>query len=242
MVSFSPWYVWVCVAVLAAAAVYAGYAGYRLQQRFAVSEDLVRQAQPYTQRPQQSRARILVAGDSTAVGVGAASSSETVAGHLGTAMPDVAIENTARSGARIADTTAQLSDADGRYQTVIILAGGNDIIRGFDREALASNVREMLTQASERGDQVVWLPAGDIGDLPAWPAPLAWWYHYRSGLAHEVFQREAAAADVTFIDIYRSGTERYFPSGAGYYAADGIHLTGRGYRVWTRQIRAVMNR
>lgn len=58
--------------------------------------------------PPHATARLLVVGDSTAVGTGATSPAASIAGLIARRHPDVAIDNRAHNGVRFADVLRQL--------------------------------------------------------------------------------------------------------------------------------------
>src|SRR5262252_6298718 len=88
-------YIFLTVLLLPAAAVIALYAS-----RIRFSRRLVARTVAAQSCPERCRATIIVAGDSTAFGVGALPA-ESTAGRLAAAFPDARVVNVARSGARV---------------------------------------------------------------------------------------------------------------------------------------------
>ena len=98
--------------------------------RVAESVELVRQSEPLQVRPPAPAMRLLVVGDSTAVGTGASAPQASLVGLLAARFPSLLIQNRTRDGATFADVAAQLAGADlGRFDMVLVNAGGNDVIR-----------------------------------------------------------------------------------------------------------------
>ena len=78
----------------------------------------------------ESGPRVLILGDSIAVGCGAACPEDSIAGQISQEFPHVTIVNRARNGARTAETLAQLSaDPHPAYDAILINVGGNDILK-----------------------------------------------------------------------------------------------------------------
>ena len=66
--------------------------------RILTAADLAREARPYTAAPEQPTKRLLVVGDSTAVGTGADASADSLAGLIGQTHPQWRIDNLAANG------------------------------------------------------------------------------------------------------------------------------------------------
>ena len=107
--------------------------------RIWTTASLANEARPYAAQPAQPTRRILVVGDSTAVGTGASGPLASLPGLIGQRHPAWHIDNLASNGARYADVAQQLERAAAGYDLVLVLAGGNDVIRpGTDPDEEAS--------------------------------------------------------------------------------------------------------
>ena len=121
------------VAVLALAGA-SGRAVWRIKQ----SADLARQSEPFQASPAQPVARLLIVGDSTGVGTGASSPAQSLAGLIAQEHPSLKIVNRAKDGAKFADISRQLEAlGNQRFDAVLVLGGGNDVIRLTGPKALA---------------------------------------------------------------------------------------------------------
>ena len=95
-----------------------------------VGDELAKLATAFERHAAQPARRVLIIGDSLAVGCGASRPEESIAGLIAQEFPDVTIVNRARNGARTAEATAQLRvDGDARYDAILISVGGNDVLR-----------------------------------------------------------------------------------------------------------------
>lgn len=199
---------------------------------------LIAESQPFEQRHAEARHRLLVIGDSTAVGTGAARPALSVAGRLAAALPDLAVVNRARDGAVTADLVEQLDGArDLPVDAVLIQVGGNDILQLTGLDRLRGDVQRLLRQARERADTVVMLSTGDVGTAPAFLFPLDRWLSWRTRLVRAVFMEVAAEAGIEYVDLYEApGASPFRQHPAIYYAADGLHPSGEGYRLWYERL------
>ena len=128
-----------------------------MASRLSVAKDLAQEARPYSASPAQPTRSLLVVGDSTAVGTGAARPEESLVGLIGQAHPDWRIDNRAVNGARFADVVLQLQAAPAGYDLVLVLAGGNDVIRLTRQDTLRAQLEEVATLAQQRGSAAaVW--------------------------------------------------------------------------------------
>lgn len=218
------------VLLWSAIAVFVGV-GARTAWRLLESAELVRRSSPLQRAPVQPSGRLLIVGDSTAVGTGATTPSASVVGLLGRQFPDLHIDNRARDGARLADLLEQL-DSDERFDWVIVMAGGNDVVRLRGLAALQTDIERVLHRARQRADQVVLMPAGNVGNAPFFFPPLSWVMTWRSRRLH-VFTREAASHHgAVFVNLFREAADDPFVLRPGLNARDGLHPSDAGYRVW----------
>ena len=200
--------------------------------------ELTIQSQPFTRHLPEADRRLLVIGDSTAVGTGASHPRDSVAGRLAQTLPGVAVVNLARDGARIRDVREQLRRApDGDFDVVLIQAGGNDILRFTGLARLRETTSSLLAAARSRADKVVMMSTGDVGTAPAFPPPIDWLYSWRTRHVRDLFLDLAAEHDIEYVDLYvpspgdpfRSDPERF-------YARDGLHPSSEGYRMWFEKL------
>lgn len=214
-------------------ALYVAYEAARVGYLAYVSSGLVAEAQRF-ERSGGAR-EILVIGDSTAVGVGAASAEVSVAGRLAGAH-DFSVENHAVSGAVVADLAAQLALASrDRYDLILIQAGANDVIQLHHLDAANTEMRSVLKDVHKRSDRVVLLTAGKIGEAPIFP-----WFirSLMTGRAKELRDMLSATAreeGVAYVDLYNI-PDPFASDPRRYYAPDGLHLTGDGYGFWEDEV------
>jgi lysophospholipase L1-like esterase len=203
----------------------------RTAWRLQASADLIRLSKPLQRAPLQPTARLLLVGDSTAVGTGAASPQASLAGLLGERFPRLHIANHARDGAKFADLLVQLETGE-RFDIVLVMAGGNDVVRLRGLAALRRDIDLVLQRARGLSDLVVLMPAGNVGNAPFFLPPVSWLMTWRSRRLHALARASALQHGAVFVDLFREATADPFVQQPGLNAADGLHPGDAGYRVW----------
>lgn len=209
----------------------AGCTAWRLGQ----ARDLANRSEPVQQQPSSSRARLLIVGDSTAVGTGAADAANSVAGRLAAAYPGLWLDNLGRDGARWADLPVQLEGAS-RYDVVLILAGGNDVIRLSSMTELERSIDATLTSARRISERVVVMPAGNVGNAPFFFWPLSVWMTERSRTFHAAVQAGAERHGAAYVSLFEERADDPFAQHRGLNASDGLHPSDTGYALWWKAL------
>ena len=223
------------IAVVAGLLMVAATAG-RMAWRVHQSAELARHSRPFEQQPQAPLLRLLIVGDSTAVGTGASSPQNSLAGLLGRDHPQLWIENRARNGARFADLAAQLTQDEQRFDIVLVQAGGNDVIRLGARQALAEAIENVTRLACEKAPLVLLMPAGNVGNAPIFFAPFSGWMTRRARELHGLVAQAAARHGAVYIRLFKERADDPFVLIPGLNAPDGLHPSDAGYRVWWQEL------
>jgi lysophospholipase L1-like esterase len=180
--------------------------------------------------------RLVLLGDSSALGVGVDTVEETVGGQLARMLADagakVALSTVAVAGARCADLATQVARAQlgQRPDLAVVLIGVNDathLVRpGEAAAALATAVRRLR----DAGTAVVVGTCPDLGAVRAVAQPLrqvAGWYGRRVARAQA---GAARAAGASVVDL-ATQVGPVFRADAGMLCHDGFHPSADGYRV-----------
>ncbi len=224
---------WLVAGTLGALAAAGGWTAWKLR----ASAELVRASEPLQAAPPSPAASLLIVGDSTAVGTGASAPSHSVAGLLAQRHPGLRIVNRAQDGARYEDFIRQLQQNGEVFDTVLVLGGGNDVLRATPEATLRSQVRRALGLAHQRGAQVVVMPPGNVGNAPAWPRPVGWWMDHRSRRLHAAARDAARATGAHYVGLYRPRAEDPFAQRPReLHARDGLHPSDAGYRLWMDEL------
>ena len=205
-----------------------GHAAWRLK----LSVDLARQSEPLQASPPDATARLLIVGDSTAIGTGASSAGSSLAGLIAHDHPHLTIVNRAADGARFADIARQLA-GQGQFDAILVLGGGNDVIRMTGQQALGQAIATTLELARAQAPQVIVMPPGNVGNAPFFFAPLTWLMTQRSKSLHTLVRQAAAASGAVYVSLYRDTADDPFAQRPDELnAPDGLHPSDAGYRVW----------
>jgi lysophospholipase L1-like esterase len=177
---------------------------------------------------------ILILGDSTGVGVGAALPEESIAGLLAADFPDADIVNVSESGARVSDTVEQASGciaAGLHFDVAVLHVGGNDVVRATPTDKLAEGCEQLMLGLARLAHRTVWLGPPNLGIAPLFPPPYSWVMAARSRAASAVFARSAARHKVPFVDFSAPVHARHFGRRRRqHFASDGFHPNSSSYR------------
>jgi lysophospholipase L1-like esterase len=201
------------------------------------SSELARASEPLQVAPAGATKRLLVVGDSTAVGTGASTPAASVAGLFAAEHPQWAVVNRGRDGAKF-DAVAGQIPAGERFDAVLVMAGGNDVIRLTSEETLRAAVLETAQRARGVSDHVLLMPSGNVGNAPFFFAPVSWLMTRRSQTLHALVKDAAAQTGAIYVNLYQDKADDPFAQEPRrYHAADGLHPSDAGYALWYRQLR-----
>ncbi|MGZ5039264.1 MAG: SGNH/GDSL hydrolase family protein [Usitatibacter sp.] len=228
-----PWCMWALYVFLAilltpAATLVAVYAS-----RIRFSRGIVARTQPAQSSPEGCRKTIVVAGDSTAFGVGALPG-ESTAGRIAAAFPHARVINVARSGANIGRVLDQLNSLEiEQADLVLIHACANDVLEFRSVAVVERDLRAALARARQLSGNVILMPGHDFSVAPFFLRGLKWLILRHAVRIHAVVKRVTAETGVIFVDLFRDpGTEPFVREPRRYYCADGLHPSGEGYAIW----------
>lgn len=229
----------VILAVLIGAAALGAYEFTMLGIRVNRGKEIAQASRPFELKNPAATHRILVVGDSTGVGTGAARPEESVAGRIAGEFPGVEIVNLSRNGAKLRDTLSQLeSVADSRFDVVLVQAGGNDILGFTDLGELRDTTRQVLQSAREKGDSVFFISTGNVGLAPAFFPPISWVLTARTREARAIFLDLSKELGVQYVDLFREkGNEIFLGDPDRFYTPDYLHPSSEGYRVWYEELK-----
>jgi lysophospholipase L1-like esterase len=191
----------------------------------------------------QARQRVLILGDSTAVGVGAVDPQASLAGLLARDLPEAEIVNLGRAGATVADSLHALREASAagprrwpRFDLVVIQAGGNDVLKLTSLARLRLSVRRLLDALGDDAKRCVWLSPANVGLAPVFVAPFSWWLSARSHKLVTLLRGEVQARGGRFVSFCHGRADDPFSRDpATWFAEDGLHPSGASYRWCYRQ-------
>lgn len=178
--------------------------------------------------------RLVIAGDSTAAGVGASRRSETVGAHLAVALAGehrVQLRCVGVSGSRSSDLSPQISRALlQRPDVVVILIGANDATHATPAPLAARHLAQALERLRAAGIPTVVGCCPDMGVRGFLPPlrQLISWQGKQIAMAQMATAHRYGA---TPVDLAGQAGPR-FHRDPSLLAEDAFHPGGRGYGVW----------
>lgn len=227
--------------VLITIALVAGYYGYDVYRKYQVSRSLVESAKPFQHKSSDTTHSLLVLGDSTAVGVGVSDPEESLPVLYASEMNATYVENQAVSGAVTADLRTQIARASlEEYDQILIMIGGNDIIR-FHDVAAASEMLDQVLATLPSYNKLVVMSAANVGGATFFPWFMRQHYEEASIAYHARFARVVEATHGTYVNLYVPSAEDPFMRDPDkYLAADGLHPSAAGYQLWFNRVKAIV--
>ena len=190
--------------------------------------------------------RLVLLGDSAAIGVGVEWLSETVGGQLARLLADGTAETGERhvllssvgvAGSRAADLATQVARAllGDRPDVAVVLIGAHDATSLRNPEEAAELLGQAVRRLRDAGVRVVVGTCPDLGALRAIAPPL----RQVAGLLGRRMARAQAravqAAGGAVVDLGEE-TGAVFRADAGTFCYDGFHPSADGYRVWAHAL------
>lgn len=178
--------------------------------------------------------RLLIAGDSAAAGVGAATQQEALSGQLVAQLCStlhVSWKLMAQTGHTVRDVIAQLeATAQERFDVALISVGVNDVTGRTRSTSWIDRQRTLigLLKSKFGVGHVLLSSLPPMQVFPALPQPLRWYLGYRASQLDTMIRVIAEADDqCEYLPID-------FPFEPHYMAADGFHPGAPAYRAWAR--------
>lgn len=184
--------------------------------------------------------RLIVIGESTAVGVGASAHAEALPGYLAEALRErlersVAWSVTGKNGATVRKVITDLVPVlNGSVpDLVVVTVGINDLIRRRPLKVWTTDLTELIRALQDKYRHADVLVAGmpPVHRFPAIPQPLRLVLGTRAQAMDRVMREVAHANGATHVpmDESKARDRRLF-------ASDGLHPSPAGYRAWANDL------
>ena len=201
--------------------------------RIRFARTIVAKTEPAQSCPDGYCSTIVVAGDSTAFGVGALPA-ESTAGRLAAAFPHARLVNVAKSGNRVGHVVEQLDRVDcASADLVLIQACANDVLEFRSVKKVEADLRAAIARARKLSRNIVLMPGHDFSVAPFFLRPISMLIMRHAIKVHAMVKRVSAEEGIIFVDLFRDpATEPFVKEPKRYYCPDWLHPSGEGYAIW----------
>ncbi len=180
------------------------------------------------------RLRLLIAGDSSAAGVGAGTQAQALSGNLVAQLSrHYAVEwrLEATTGHTTQDTIDRLRNLSGQYDMAVTALGVNDVTRGITRRQFVDRQMRLLDLITGQlgAKRVVVSAVPQMNRFPALPQPLAW------VLGQQARRLDEGLQEVTSRFSQARHLALDLPDDPALAAPDGYHPSPKTYAIWAAQ-------
>ena len=196
---------------------------------------IIRSTVPF-ERAGKSTQKILILGDSLAYGTGTSAPAKSVAGLVASNYPDATVVNKSVNGKRTPELAKEVEDLNEKYDLILIIIGGNDILRPWlSLNDSGKNLDAIYTAASKHATKVVALTTGNLRYTTFFLWPLNYYFGARSiELRNHAVQTAATLPNVTYIDLVTRN--KTVPFDHLKESPDHLHLSDDGANYWYQAI------
>ncbi len=219
-----------------------GFSLLGLKKTTTISKELIGNAIPFRLVSASADLPILVLGDSTAVGVGADHTSESLPAMFAAYVNATMVENYASSGTTVIELPSQIARAErSHYRFILLQIGANDVTSFHDAGNTSQRLAEQLATLPAH-DRLVVLMAGNIGGAPAIPWFLKAYFRLQSVRFHGAFREVVEAHGGTYVNLYDPpDVDPFIRNPEHYFAPDGFHPSSLGYKLWFEKVKAMVS-
>ena len=180
--------------------------------------------------------KLLLTGDSSAAGVGAASQKEALLGNVLRNLDTdykISFQLVARTGARTRNIIKRLQRlSDNKVDVAVTVLGVNDVTSGIPEKEWLSDQRELygLLRKRFQADHILVSGLPPVSEFPALPQPLRWFLGRRALSFNAALERICEQEGCQYISPERVGGD------ASMMASDGFHPGPGIYKLWGEEI------
>ena len=180
------------------------------------------------------RLRLLIAGDSSAAGVGAGTQKQALSGQLVRQLGKhytVEWRLEATTGHTTRDTIERLQNIEGRYDVAVTALGVNDVTRAVTKAQFMHRQTRLLKLLTETlgTRRIVLTGVPQMHRFPALPQPLAWVLGRQAGrLDHGLQQVAASFPQARHLSLS-------LPDDPALAAPDGYLPSPKAYAIWAEE-------
>lgn len=206
-----------------------------------IGENIAEQTIPFSRKNPRAALRILIAGDSTAHGVGASSPETSLAGLVGAYYPNAEIINISANGAKVKDAQRQLERITEAYDILFLHIGGNDVIRRTPYQHFKKHFAQLVSCAQHKARHILVTSTGNMGTALLLPLGTRRYFENRTKNIRMIMQEIIAkqnTATIRYTDLFTKRTNDPFAQNPKkYYSADYFHPSDAGYACWFEKMK-----
>ncbi len=193
-----------------------------------------------THPDQKSIFRVVVIGDSTAIGQGTNSVLESFGYQYLLANSSLknqnwSFENRAKSGVKINYVIDQQLDFE-PVDLVMVSIGANDVTGGTKSAEFRASAEDLAKKLKSLSKQVIWLNIPDFVTSPILLPPLNYILSSRAKTINQILDSVVPQAGHQLIDVYNGAREPFKRDPDRFFGADKYHPSVYGYGVWAKVI------
>ncbi len=209
------------------------YYGYRTYWFIQISRVIVSHTQSYSLTGSHQWISLLILGDSTAVGVGADHSADSIAGRLAKYVGVTRVENHGVSWAIVRDIVAQLAKVEKQeYDYILLQIWGNDMVRFHDLSEISREFEQILNHLPKSKTLIV-QSCGNLGGASIFPRIMSAIYENISRSYHAQLWALVAKHWGIYIDLFEERSiDPFVLQPDIYIAADHFHPSSIWYGHW----------
>ncbi len=204
-----------------------------------ISKALIEDTVKFTNESADTKKTLLVLGDSTAYGVGASKSEDSLPALVASFVGATYTENYSISGAKIEDIASQRKNIKrDKYDLILLQIGANNIVARDNVDESSKKLELILKDIQTLSGRVVLVTAGDVGGAPAIPFPFRSYYRNLTISYHEKFQALGDKLGVTYVNLYdEPEVDPFILQPEVYFAEDMFHPSSEGYKLWFAKVK-----
>lgn len=204
---------------------------------------LIARVTPAYEQPGTGDKTLLLLGDSTGYGTGAANRQETTAGRIGEAYPGIKIENNSVNGRTALELVDVAKNVEGNYDVILIQIGANDLLAGDSPESVVATIETLVQLLSPNTSQIIVLTSGNIGAAWRFEGNKAESFTQVSKTYDALMREKSKSADFEFVSLWTEPeADPFVAEPKKYTAFDGLHPTSAGYAVWFAALQPVLKK
>lgn len=204
---------------------------------------LIARVSPAYEQPGTGDRTLLLLGDSTGYGTGAANRHETTAGRIGAAFPSLKIENNSVNGRTAVELLAVANQLEGKYDVILMQIGANDLLAGDTPESVTKTIESLVEILKTHTEQVIVLTSGNIGAAWRFEGDKATTFANVSKTHDVLMKKSSMANNFSFISLWTEPSEDPFVTDPKKYTAfDGLHPTSAGYAIWFAALQPILKK